>query len=72
MKRWIITAIFSLLVVVASAQSVTITGQSNKTSTLIRLFAYEDLLNETGILLERIIAIAEVSVDEQTVVEEAS
>jgi hypothetical protein len=37
----------------ANAQSVTITGQSNKTNTLIRLFAYEDLLNETGILLDQ-------------------
>ena len=53
MKRWIITAIFSLLVIAASAQSVTITGRSNKTNTLIRLFAYEDLVNETGTLLDQ-------------------
>ena len=53
MKRWIITAIFSLLVVAASAQSVTITGRSNKTNTLMRLFVYEDLVNETGILLDQ-------------------
>ena len=53
MKRWIITAIFSLLVVAASAQSVTITGRSNKTNTLTRLFIYEDLVNETGILLDQ-------------------
>ena len=53
MKRSIITFILCLLVVVVSAQSVTITGQSNKNNTLIRLFAYEDLLNETGILLDQ-------------------
>ena len=53
MRRWIITAIFSLLVIAASAQSVTITGRSNKTNTLIRLFAYEDLVNETGTLLDQ-------------------
>ena len=53
MKRWIITAIFSLLVVAASAQNVTITGRSNKTNTLMRLFTYEDLLNETGILIDQ-------------------
>ena len=53
MKRWIITAIFSLLLVAASAQNVTITGRSNKTNTLMRLFVYEDLVNETGILLDQ-------------------
>ena len=53
MKRSIITFILCLLVVAANAQSVTITGQSNKTNTLIRLFVYEDLLNETGILLDQ-------------------
>ena len=53
MKRWIITAIFSLLVVAASAQSVTITGRSNKTNTLMRLFTYEDLINETGVLIDQ-------------------
>ena len=31
----------------------TITGRSNKTNTLMRLFAYEDLVNETGILLDQ-------------------
>ena len=31
----------------------TITGRSNKTETLMRLFVYEDLLNETGILLDQ-------------------
>lgn len=31
----------------------TITGRSNKTNTLMRLFAYEDLINETGILLDQ-------------------
>jgi len=53
MKRSIITFILFLLVIAANAQNVTITGQSNKTNTLIRLFAYEDLLNETGILLDQ-------------------
>lgn len=53
MKRKIITLILSLLVATVSAQNVTITGQSNKTNTLIRLFAYEDLLNNTDILLDQ-------------------
>ena len=53
MKRRIITLILSLLFVTASAQSVTITGRSNKTNALVRLFAYEDLVNETGILLNQ-------------------
>lgn len=53
MKRSIITLFFYLLLFAASAQSVTITGRSNKTNTLIRLFAYEDLVNETGILLDQ-------------------
>ena len=42
-----------LFVVAASAQDVTITGRSNKTNLLVRLFVYEDLLNETGILLDQ-------------------
>ena len=53
MKRSIITLFLSLLFLTASAQSVTITGRSNKTNTLIRLFSYEDLVNETGILLDQ-------------------
>ena len=53
MKRWIITLFLSLCFLVANAQNVTITGRSNKTNTLIRLFAYEDLINETGILLDQ-------------------
>ena len=53
MKRRIVTLLFSLLFLTASAQDVTITGRSNKTNTLIRLFAYEDLINETGILLDQ-------------------
>jgi len=53
MKRSIITLFFYLLLFAASAQSVTITGRSNKTNTLIRLFAYEDLVNETRILLDQ-------------------
>lgn len=42
-----------MLFLTASAQNVTITGRSNRTNTLIRLFAYEDLINETGILLDQ-------------------
>ena len=53
MKRRLITLFLCLLVIAANAQSVTITGRSNKTNTLIRLFVYEDLLNETGILLDQ-------------------
>ena len=53
MKRWITTLLLSLCFLAASAQSVTITGRTNKTNTLIRLFAYEDLVNETGILLNQ-------------------
>ena len=53
MKRWIITLILSLSFLAVSAQNVTITGRSNKTNTLIRLFVYEDLLNETGVLLDQ-------------------
>jgi hypothetical protein len=53
MKRRIVTLLFSLLFLTASAQNVTITGRSNRTNTLIRLFAYEDLINETGILLDQ-------------------
>lgn len=51
MKRWIITVFSILLYLGLNAQNVTITGRSNKTETMIRLFVYEDLLNETGILL---------------------
>ena len=53
MKRNIITLIFALLAFVANAQNVTITGRSNKTDALMRLFTYKDLLNETGILLDQ-------------------
>ena len=53
MKRWITTLLLSLCFLTANAQNVTITGRSNKTNTLIRLFAYEDLVNETGILLDQ-------------------
>jgi peroxiredoxin len=53
MKRWIFTLFLSLSFLTVSAQNVTITGRSNKTNTLIRLFIYEDLLNETGILLDQ-------------------
>ena len=53
MKRRIVTLFLSLLFLTVSAQNVTITGRSNKTNTLIRLFAYEDLVNETGVLLNQ-------------------
>ena len=53
MKRRILTLLFSLLFIAASAQNVTITGRSNKTHSLVRLFVYEDLVNETGILLDQ-------------------
>ena len=53
MKRWIITTFFVFLFLGLNAQNVTITGRSNKTETLMRLFVYEDLLNETGILLDQ-------------------
>ncbi len=53
MKRWIITTFFVFLFLSLNAQNVTITGRSNKTETLIRLFVYKDLLNETSILLDQ-------------------
>ena len=53
MKRKIVTLFLSLLFLAATAQNVTITGRSNKASTLIRLFVYQDLINETGILLDQ-------------------
>ncbi len=40
-----------LLTLGATAQNVTITGRSNKTNTLTRLFVYEDLINDHGTLL---------------------
>ena len=53
MKRSIVTFLISLLFLSVSAQNVTITGRSNKANTLIRLFSYEDLVNETGTLLDQ-------------------
>ena len=53
MKRRIAILFFALLFLSVNAQNVTITGRSNKTNTLIRLFAYEDLVNETGVLLDQ-------------------
>ena len=53
MKQGIIALLFILLSLSVSAQNVTITGRSNKTNTLIRLLAYEDLVNETGTLLDQ-------------------
>ena len=47
MKRWIIIAILCVVVGASQAQNVTITGRTNKTETLMRLFVMEDLLNET-------------------------
>ena len=47
MKRWIIVAFSMLFFLGLNAQNVTITGRSNKTETLMRLFVIEDLLNET-------------------------
>ena len=47
------TFAFLLLSFIATAQNVTITGRSNKTNTLMRLFVYKDLVNETGILLDQ-------------------
>lgn len=52
MKR-ILTLLLLLHFFVGSAQNVTITGRSNKTNALLRLFSYEDLVNETGILLDQ-------------------
>ena len=52
MKR-IFILLFLLHFLAGSAQNVTITGRSNKTDALTRLFAYEDLVNETGILLNQ-------------------
>ena len=53
MRRRIVTLFFSLIFLTVNAQNVTITGRSNQTNTLIRLFAYEDLVNEMGILLDQ-------------------
>ena len=53
MKRRIVTLFLSLLFLAANAQNVTITGRSNKTNALIRLFTYEDLLNDFGVLLDQ-------------------
>lgn len=53
MKRRIATLISFLLFLTATAQNVTITGRSNKANTLIRLFVYEDLINETRVLLDQ-------------------
>jgi peroxiredoxin len=53
MKRNIITLVFALLALVASAQNVTLTGRTNQTNALMRLFVYEDLINETGLLIDQ-------------------
>ena len=49
MKRWIITAALVCVVSLSAlAKNVTLTGRTNQTETLIRLFVYEDLLNDYG------------------------
>ena len=48
MRKTIFTLLICLLFVAGQAQNVTITGQTNKANELIRLYVYEDLLNETG------------------------
>ena len=53
MKRRIATLISFLLFLTATAQNVTITGRSNKTNSLVRLFVYEDLVNEYGTLINQ-------------------
>ena len=53
MKRWTTICLLLLLALGATAQTVTITGRSNKTNTLARLFAYEDLINDYGTLLDQ-------------------
>ena len=53
MKRNIITLVFAMLALVASAQNVTLTGRTNQTNSMMRLFVYEDLINETGLLIDQ-------------------
>lgn len=53
MKRWIFTLFLFPFFLSLHAQNVTITGRSNKTNTLIRLFIYKDLVNDNGILLDQ-------------------
>ena len=53
MKRRIFALLLILLSLSVTAQNVTITGRSNKTNTLIRLFVYEDLVNEEGVLVDQ-------------------
>ena len=53
MKRRIATLFFAVLFLSVSAQNVTITGRSNKTDALVRLFTYEDLINDYGTLLDQ-------------------
>ena len=48
MKRIVYTLLLSLAFIAVQAQNVTITGQTNKANALVRLFVYEDLVNETG------------------------
>ncbi len=53
MKQRFFSLLFILLSFTVSAQNVTITGRSNKANALIRLFAYEDLVNEEGVLVDQ-------------------
>ena len=53
MKRSILTLFLFLLIHSLFAQNVTVTGRSNQMNTLMRLFVYEDLINESGILLDQ-------------------
>ena len=53
MKRGIITIVLAILVLGLNAQNVTITGRTNKAEALMRLFVYEDLINETGAMLDQ-------------------
>lgn len=48
MRKTIFTLLICLLFISAKAQNVTITGQTNKANELVRLFVYEDLINENG------------------------
>lgn len=53
MKQRIITIVILLITAALNAQNVTITGRSNRVNTIIRLFAYEDLINDYGTLLDQ-------------------
>ncbi len=48
MKRLVYTLLLSLAFATIQAQNVTVTGCTNKPNELIRLFVYDDLLNNSG------------------------